>query len=247
MRYGYIHTSEESAIERTKDAIMKYSPDRLLIEASGSKLRPVMANLVLELKNHDVIFVTSLRQISSRIDEIEGTLSQIIHRHAALVIMDMPVFQETNEFSVLYELTRAVDQTLQLVIEGRASNRKRRQRAGIESAKKRGIYTGKHVEYGPDSKNRHKRYIYERASYMLKENKISKAQIVRELNISRTTVYRIDRELREHLKERPERDQGDVSVQAPVHNGKSTDIDAANKELMARIPEVLKIMRNIRS
>ncbi|WP_203634063.1 helix-turn-helix domain-containing protein [Lacticaseibacillus suibinensis] len=245
MRYGYVHTNSDSAVENAKSELLKFSPDKIWVEASASKLRPVMANLILELSGQDVIVVASMKQISSKLDEMESTLDQIVRRGAALLIMDMPVFLEASDFSRLYDLTRAVDQSLQLVLEGRASIKKRRQRAGIESAKKRGVYTGKHIEYGPDSRDRHKRYVYERASYMLKENKISKAQIARELNISRTTVYRIDKELRAQLRDEPEEKYNPGSVQAPVHNNKSADVEAANKELMERIPEVLKIMRNI--
>ncbi|MFR0511196.1 recombinase family protein, partial [Limosilactobacillus reuteri subsp. suis] len=67
-----------------------------------------------------------------------------------------------------------------------------RQRQGIAQAKRRGAYKGRPVKYAAQSKNREGRLVYEKVRDAITSgNYKSKAQLAREVGLSRQQLYRI--------------------------------------------------------
>lgn len=71
---------------------------------------------------------------------------------------------------------------------------KRKQRQGIEIAKKKGHYKGRPVKYAADAKNPRDRKTYNVIVNKLKKGEPIK-KIAEETDVTRDTVYRIKKEL----------------------------------------------------
>ena len=71
---------------------------------------------------------------------------------------------------------------------------KRKQRKGIEIAKKKGHYKGRPVKYSANAKNQRDRMIYDVIVRKLKKDEPIK-KIAEDTGVARDTVYRIKNEL----------------------------------------------------
>lgn len=87
-------------------------------------------------------------------------------------------------------------QILAMVAEMERTESKRRQAQGIKIAKEKGVYKGRPLLYSPNAKNPQKRLVYQEVVRMLKSGTPIK-QIAEKNAITRSTVYRIKKELAE--------------------------------------------------
>ena len=76
-----------------------------------------------------------------------------------------------------------------------------RQRQGISEAKRKGVYKGRPKKYSSESKNIEGRLVYEKVFKAITSgNYKSKAQLAREVGLSRQQLYRIIRSINDQSK-----------------------------------------------
>jgi len=124
-------------------------------------------------------------------DEIIVTVKYLKEKDVQLMITSLPIMNEVIGNQLLDKFMKdLIVQILAMVSEQERNENKRRQAQGIKVAKDKGVYKGCPLLYSPNAKDPQKRVIYHRVAEMLEEGKaISK--IVKEVNITRQTVYRI--------------------------------------------------------
>ena len=245
VKYGYMYCETQKLAIMERNLLSTSNVTNIIKDDFGHKSRPNLHQLINQLGSGDLIYILSVNQLSNHFKDIPEIINSVVTHGGALVIFDTPVFMETNSLSTLKLLSRTVAQVIAGINSSRTDKSRKNQLAGIAAAKASGALTGKHIEYGPSSKSRHKRYIYERIVYMLKEQQIPKARISRELKVSRTTVYRIARELqdREHVPLITTQQKFDDDKSRNIHINKKRI--SPDQQIMESIPEVLKILRNM--
>lgn len=109
----------------------------------------------------------------------------------------MPILAEAIGNPLLDRFMKdLIVQILAMVAEMERTESKRRQAQGIKIAKEKGVYKGRPLLYSPNAKNPQKRLVYQEVVSMLKSGTPIK-QIAEKNAITRSTVYRIKKELAE--------------------------------------------------
>ena len=114
---------------------------------------------------------------------------------AKLHILDIPSFEEVQNQNVQKLLKTLMIELKKFTAADELERITERRRQGIELAKKRGIYKGRAIKYGPNSKDEDAKSTYYTIVKMIKANyKI--VEITRKTGVSNSVVYRIINELR---------------------------------------------------
>nr|AFN69429.1 recombinase [Staphylococcus epidermidis] len=173
MIVGYARVSSiDQNLERQLENLKTFGAEKIFIEKQSGKSvenRPIFQEALNFLRRGDRFVVEAIDRLGRNYDEVIGNpLLDKFMKNIIIQILAMISEQERNES-------------------------KRRQAQGIKVAKEKGVYRGRPLLYSVNAKDPQKRIIYHRVVEMLEEGQaISK--IAQEVNITRQTVYRIQRD-----------------------------------------------------
>lgn len=143
------------------------------------------------VREGDTIVFESLERLGRNSDEILDTVSFIDKNNMGLMVLNLPILDTKFGDPNLEKLVRSlVISIFSWTAQNEREESKRKQKQGIEIAKKKGIYRGKPYEYSPTAKNPQKRFIYNEIIRMLEEG-VPIKRIAEKTGTNRTLVYRI--------------------------------------------------------
>lgn len=175
MKYGYARCStEEQNINTQIDLLTQFGCTVIRQEkVSGSSMngREELKTLLQFLRPNDTLVVTRIDRLARSVRDLQNIVFDLDSRGVHLVATEQPIDTSTS-------VGRCFLQMLSVFAEFETNLRKERQAEGIAKAKARGVYKGRK----PSAPNEQIR--------QMKSDGVSVSTIARELNISRTTVYR---------------------------------------------------------
>lgn len=200
-RFGYARiSSTDQNLERQLEQLNEYKCDKIYQEKiSGKNIsdRKELQKLLSILREDDELVIASLDRLSRNYDDIQSIVKQLRDKGVKLTVLDMQYLNINTGNDVmdkmLFDMFISV---MSFVSQNEREKIRERQRQGIELAKQRGAYKGRKTEYSIDSKDPQKRIIYQSIVKGLLNDE-PKQYIARVNNVSRTTVYKIDKELKE--------------------------------------------------
>ena len=189
--FGYVRVSTESqesnySLQNQKEALMGVGvPLFNITEDVGSAKsslegRPILYNLIQELKAGDVLFVQRLDRCARNTKAFLALQDILFKREIAFISLDLPFGSDPSMNLLLCTLLSAIAEfeTSRIAI---------RQKEGIQKAKELGVYTGRKTIITDKFISRVRE---------LKEANMTVTDMALVLKCSRTTVYKV---LRLHL------------------------------------------------
>lgn len=162
---------------------------------SGKSLdRPAFKEMMAYLREGDTLEILSLDRLSRNYQDLKSVIAELHKRGIKFVSDDLPEMNTSNSLlnDVMMDMFVSL---LGFVSQNEREKIRERQHQGIELAKKRGVYTGRAVKYGPNSKDAKARFIWEQVVKMLKSKQYAISDIARQTGLSRSQVYRIKNRL----------------------------------------------------
>ncbi|MPM64206.1 hypothetical protein SDC9_111092 [bioreactor metagenome] len=124
-------------------------------------------------------------------------VQRLDRKEIGLIVLNLPILNHDLENPNLQKLIRnMVVQLLSWIAQNEREEIIRKQRQGIEIAKKKGHYKGRPMKYAANAKNLRDRMTYNVIVSKLKKSEPIK-NIPEETDVTRDTVYRIKGELEE--------------------------------------------------
>ena len=143
------------------------------------------------IREGDIVEVVSLDRLSRDYNDIQHLVQRLKDKKVKLIVDDLPQTNTGNPLIDQFMLDMMVN-LMGFVAQNEREKIRDRQRQGIAQAKRRGAYKGRPVKYAAQSKNREGRLVYEKVRDAITSgNYKSKAQLAREVGLSRQQLYRI--------------------------------------------------------
>lgn len=192
MKIGYVRVStiEQNEV-RQIDAMEKDGVEKIYMDKQSGKdfNRENYRKMISELKQGDLLVIHSIDRLGRDYEEIIEQWRVITKEiKADIMVQDMPLLN--TQISKNLEGTFIADLVLQIlsyVAEKERENIRRRQREGIEIAKREGKYKGR-------AKKEVDRELFDDLLSQYVSGKLNKAQFATMLNVSRPTLNRILKE-----------------------------------------------------
>ena len=192
--FGYARVSHREQNEaRQLIALEKegISKNNIYLDKQSGKdfNRPRYQKMLQDAQDGDAIFILSIDRLGRNYDEIIRQWQHITKDLGVdIVVLDMPLLDTRREKNLMgYFISDIVLYILSFVAETERTNIRERQAAGIAAARERGVKFGRRAkEITPEFLD-----VYGRWRSKL----ISASQAARECNMSRSTWYRMVKEL----------------------------------------------------
>ena len=189
--FGYIRvSSKEQNLDRQLQAMLDEGINERDIyqeKQSGATFeRPQYKALKEVLREGDTIVIKSLDRLGRNYEQIKQEWNDIVNiKKCNIKVLDMPVLDTTNNNKELVNkvITDIVLQLLGYVAEQERNFIKQRQREGIDTAIKKGVRFGRPKAVKPDN--------FDLIVARVKAGEITSIQAMRELNLPKTTYYRL--------------------------------------------------------
>ena len=153
--------------------------------------RPDLERMFEYIREGDIVEVVSLDRLSRDYNDIQHLVQRLKDKKVKLIVDDLPQTNTGNPLIDQFMLDMMVN-LMGFVAQNEREKIRDRQRQGIAQAKRRGAYKGRPVKYAAQSKNREGRLVYEKVRDAITSgNYKSKAQLAREVGLSRPQLYRI--------------------------------------------------------
>ena len=153
--------------------------------------RPGLKQTFDYIREGDIVEVVSLDRLSRDYNDIQHLVQRLKDKKIKLIVDDLPQTNTGNPLIDQFMLDMMVN-LMGFVAQNEREKIRDRQRQGIAQAKRRGAYKGRPVKYAAQSKNREGRLVYEKVRDAITSgNYKSKAQLAREVGLSRPQLYRI--------------------------------------------------------
>lgn len=195
MKVGYVRVSTADQNEaRQIEAMEKDGVEKIYMDKQSGKdfNRENYQKMISELKQGDLLIIHSIDRLGRDYEEIIEQWRVITKEvKADIMVQDMPLLN--TQVSKNLEGTFVADLVLQIlsyVAEKERENIRRRQREGIEIAKREGKYKGR-------AKKEVDRELFDNLLSQYVDGKLNKAQFAEMLNVSRPTLNRILKEYEE--------------------------------------------------
>lgn len=190
-KFGYIRVStKEQNLDRQLQAMLDEGINERDIyqeKLSGATFeRPQYKALKEVLREGDTIVIKSLDRLGRNYEQIKQEWNDIVNiKKCNIKVLDMPVLDTTNNNKELVNkvITDIVLQLLGYVAEQERNFIKQRQREGIDTAIKKGVRFGRPKAVKPDN--------FDLIVARVKAGEITSTQAMRELNLPKTTYYRL--------------------------------------------------------
>lgn len=190
--FGYARvSSREQNLDRQMELLREHVEESNILtdKASGKNLdRPSYQALkgALGLREGDVLYITSLDRLSRNKEDIKKELQWFKERKVRLKVLDLPtslIEVPDGQKWIIEMIQNVLIEVLSSIAEQERLTIRKRQREGIEAAKKKGKRLGRPRIKEPDDFFS----IYRK----WKEGKITAVQAMRELELSSSTFYRM--------------------------------------------------------
>lgn len=168
---------------------------------SGKDLnRPDLERMFEYIREGDIVEVVSLDRLSRDYNDIQHLVQRLKDKKIKLIVDDLPQTNTGNELVDQFMLDMMVN-LMGFVAQNERTKILERQRQGISEAKRKGVYKGRPKKYSSESKNIEGRLVYETVYEAITSgNYKSKAQLAREVGLSRQQLYRIIRSINDQSK-----------------------------------------------
>lgn len=169
---------------------------------SGKDLnRPSLERMFEYIREGDIVEVVSLDRLSRDYNDIQHLVQRLKDKKVKLIVDDLPQTNTGNELVDQFMLDMMVN-LMGFVAQNERTKILERQRQGIAEAKRKGVYKGRPKKYASQSKNREGRLVYEKVyDAITSGNYKSKAQLAREVGLSRQQIYRIINQINDQKNE----------------------------------------------
>ena len=199
MKVGYAHVSTtDQNLDRQIEALEKAGAQKIFQEKMSGKSRTDWEELQKAfsfLGENDVLIIESLDRLGRNYDDIVEMVQRLDSMEVGLQVLNLPILSHDLVDPNLQKLIRnIIVQLLSWTAQNEREEIKRKQRQGIEIARKKGHYKGRPVKYSADAKNPRDRMIYHVIVGKLKKDEPIK-KIAEDTGVARDTVYRIKNEL----------------------------------------------------
>lgn len=187
--FGYARvSSRDQNEERQIVALRKFPVERgnIFIDKQSGKdfQRPMYKKMIRKMKKGDLLVVTSIDRLGRNYAEIQEQWKYLTKElKIDIVVLDMPLLDTRERKDLIGKVIADIMlQLLSYVAQTERENIRQRQAEGIRAAKKRGIQFGR-VPKVPREK--FLRYLKK-----LKQGDLSEEEMLKELDISRSTFRR---------------------------------------------------------
>ncbi|MDK0873673.1 MULTISPECIES: recombinase family protein [Bacillota] len=199
MLVGYARvSSDDQNLDRQLEEFKKIGVEKVFAEKKSGKNtseRTEFNKMLNFVREGDTIVFESLERLGRNSDEILDTVSFIDKNGMRLMILNLPILNTKFGDENLEKLVRSlVISILSWTAQNEREEIRRKQKQGIEIAKRKGIYKGKPYEYSSTAKNPQKRFIYNEIVRMLADG-VPIKQIAERTGTNRSLVYRIKNRL----------------------------------------------------
>lgn len=199
MLVGYARvSSDDQNLDRQLEEFKKIGVEKVFAEKKSGKNtseRTEFNKMLNFVREGDTIVFESLERLGRNSDEILDTVSFIDKNGMRLMILNLPILNTKFGDENLEKLVRSlVISILSWTAQNEREEIRRKQKQGIEIAKRKGIYKGKPYEYSSTAKNPQKRFIYNEIVRMLADG-VPIKQIAEKTGTNRSLVYRIKNRL----------------------------------------------------
>lgn len=169
---------------------------------SGKDLnRPDLERMFEYIREGDIVEVVSLDRLSRDYNDIQHLVQRLKDKKVKLIVDDLPQTNTGNELVDQFMLDMMVN-LMGFVAQNERTKILERQRQGIAEAKRKGVYKGRPKKYASQSKNIEGRLVYETVFKAINTgNYKSKAQLAREVGLSRQQLYRIINQINDQKNE----------------------------------------------
>lgn len=163
--------------------------------------RPGLEQTFDYIREGDIVEVVSLDRLSRDYNDIQHLVQRLKDKKVKLIVDDLPQTNTGNELVDQFMLDMMVN-LMGFVAQNERTKILERQRQGIAEAKRKGVYKGRPKKYASQSKNREGRLVYEKVyDAITSGNYKSKAQLAREVGLSRQQIYRIINQINDQKNE----------------------------------------------
>lgn len=190
--FGYARVSSRGQnLDRQISALKTYVDEQNILsdKSSGKDLqRPAYQALkgALGLREGDTLVITSLDRLSRNKEDIKHELQWFQKKKVRLKILDLPtslIEVPDGQQWIIDMIQNILIEVLSSIAEQERITIRRRQREGIEAAKKKGKHLGRPAIQKPEDFN----YVYQQ----WKNEKMTAVQAMKVLNLSSSTFYRM--------------------------------------------------------
>lgn len=193
--YGRVSTADQNPDRQYAEAeSLGIPPERIFIDTASGKTfnREQYQKLLDQLRPGDTLYIASLDRLGrSYKDTVEEYRRLTETLSVRLVVRDMPILKCGSDDPTEKLVNSIILEVLSYVADAEYSHIKERQRAGIEAAKAKGVYTGRRPV--PIDKDKFVRIMHEIEA----GDRTIKSGAAR-LNMSQNTFLRRRREYQTH-------------------------------------------------
>ncbi|OUN41660.1 Sin recombinase [Limosilactobacillus reuteri] len=186
-------SSKDQNLDRQLARANEVKADKVFTDKQSGKdiNRPGLEQMFDYIRGDDIVEVVSLDRLSRDYNDIQHLVQLLKDKKVKLIVDDLPQTNTGNPLIDQFMLDMMVN-LMGFVAQNEREKIRDRQRQGIAQAKRRGAYKGRPVKYAAQSKNREGRLVYEKVRDAITSgNYKSKAQLAREVGLSRPQLYRI--------------------------------------------------------
>lgn len=199
MKVGYARVSTtDQNLDRQIEALEQAGAEKIFQEKMSGKSmteRLELQKSLQFLREKDTLIVESLDRLGRNYDDIVQTVQKLDQKEVGLIVLNLPILnQEMGDPNLQKLIRNMIVQLLSWTAQNEREEIKRKQRQGIEIAKRKGHYKGRPVKYSAEAKNPRDRMIYHVIVNKLKQEEPIK-KIAEETGVTRDTVYRIKNEI----------------------------------------------------
>lgn len=199
MKIGYARVSTlDQNLERQTLQLRELGCSKVFEEKVSGKSkenREVFKECLAFLREQDTLVVSSLDRLGRNYEDITNVVSELNQRNIQLIVLDMPFLNMDLQDESMEKLFKdMIINLLSYVAETERKKMLERQAQGIAVAKKKGVYKGKPLEYGPNARDKQKRSVYFSIIEDLNKD-LPILQIAQKYGVTRKLIYRIKKEI----------------------------------------------------
>jgi len=199
---GYARvSSKEQNLDRQIKELESFGCEKIFAEKHSGKNfkdRTVYNEMRKKLRFHDVLVVHDLSRFGRNKEEIKSEWQWLVENEIDIVVLNMPIL-DTRKYKELEGIGQLISDIVLSLLSWMVDEERERiriaQKEGIKIAKLNNKYKGRPTKYHAGATGKDK-VIYNEIVKNLKTGK-SVMDIHKNIGISRNTIYRIKRELKE--------------------------------------------------
>ena len=178
IRVSTVEQNEDRQLENLK----QYQIDRIFSEKVSAKdtKRPQLQEMLRYVREGDIVYINDFSRLARSTMDLLSIVEQLQSMNVQLVSLKENIDTSTPTGKLMLQMIAAIN-------EFERANLLERQREGIRCAKERGAYKGRKRIAVPEQE-------FSELHQLWLSHKISKSEIAKRLNVSRTVVDRIIKE-----------------------------------------------------